>query len=351
MKVAVVGSGCSGLAATWALNEYSPDEVHLFEADSRLGGHAHSVKFVNPNDQKEGTMIDTAFMVYNPSCYPNFARLLKLLNVESIESDMSFSLSRNNGQFEWASSSLRALFCQPHNIFNLRIWRMLWDILRFNACARRFIVECEKLAEGSEMTIDEYLQQNGYSDTFRDNYLMPMTAAIWSTPPEVCATSYTAQSLLRYMHNHHLLRIFRKPSWLTIKGGSHNYVEKIANKLPPSHLYLSTRIKAVAPISVNGKIKIALEDSTRKIDHYDHVILACHANTSLAVLEAGGMITPQERSTLGMFSWTQNEMVVHSDISAMPQNRDAWVAWNYLTESSRPGEKSNSDKNSVGIHV
>lgn len=146
------------------------------------------------------------------------------------------------------------------------------------------------------------------------------------------------------MHNHHLLRIFHKPVWLTIKGGSHNYVEKIASKLPPGHLHLSTRIKAVTPISVNGRSKVSLEDSTGKIEYYDHVILACHVNTSLAVLEAGGTVTTQERSILGMFSWTQNEVLIHSDTSVMPYSRDAWMAWNYLTESSRSEERENSDK-------
>ncbi|KIM28926.1 hypothetical protein M408DRAFT_125397 [Serendipita vermifera MAFF 305830] len=348
MKIAVVGSGCAGLGAVYALNEYSSHEVHLYEADSRPGGHANTIKFTNP-DNGESTMVDTAFMVFSPPSYPNFTRLLRLLNVSVAETSMSFSLTRDNGQFEWASD-ISSFFCQTSNLFNPRVWRMLWDILRFNACARRFIVEYEASPTANEMTIGEYLTKNGYSDAFRDDYLMPLTAAIWSTSPETCATGYTAQSLLRYLHNHHLLQLFSKPLWLTIKGGSIEYVNKIVDSLPAGAWRPSTPVTSVSSHVVDGKHRVTLVTHDGKSEEYDHVILATHSDTTLQILSAGGLVTEEERRVLGGFSWTKNEAVLHSDTAVMPKNKSAWSAWNYYTYS-KPQEKGTVTGNSDIVTV
>ncbi|KAH9999630.1 hypothetical protein BJV74DRAFT_944710 [Russula compacta] len=289
MRVAVVGSGVTGLAATWLLNEYSAHEVHLYEADDRPGGHANTVHVARPG--KEPVDVDTGFIVFNPPTYPNFLRFLELHSreVEVIKTQMTFSVSRDAGAFEWAGDGLRSVFCQPRRVLDLGMWRMLFDIVRFNACAVRVLSDD---ADADDLSIGEYLQREGYSPQFRDDYLIPMTAAVWSTPPDVCAVDFPAKTLIRFMYNHHLLQITGKPSWLTIKGGSKKYVKSILAQLPAAQLHLSTPVHAV-----------------------------CGA-------------TPEEREILGAFHWSRNEVWLHSDENLMPRSRLAWSCWNYITRTT-----------------
>lgn len=404
MKVAVVGSGCAGLGATWALNEHSEHQVHLYEADTRPGGHANTVPFKytpkstkSPGEQPQSVPVDTGFIVLNPRTYPNFLRFLHHADIPIVKSSMTFALTRDNGAFEWAGDTIFTLFCQPRNLLSARMWRMIWDILRFNASARKLIVEQERQMEGesieaNEITIGEYLDKNGYSDGFRDDYLIPMCAAIWSTPPSTCAQTFTARSLLRFFHNHHLLQIIGKPDWLTIKGGSIEYVKRITNALPPGALRLSEPVvsistgcttspatssedlgssdEAASSGSSNGDAderplisdldqssnpslaptssKIRLCTATGRIEEYDHVVLACHSSTALEMLRNGGFITPEERSALEGVGWTKNEIVLHSDVSALPHNQNAWSAWNFVSTSIKDEKgtttKANSDQ-------
>ncbi|KAL6302846.1 FAD/NAD(P)-binding domain-containing protein [Sparassis latifolia] len=347
MKVAVVGSGVSGLAATWLLNEYTDHEVHLYEADSRPGGHANTVSFTIPG--KEPVDVDTGFIVFNPDTYPNFLRFLRQyppLRERIRETCMTFSVSRDAGAFEWAGTSLRAIFCQRSRLLDPRMWRLLYDVVRFNACAPRLLVERNRRRGDSyteELSIGEYLRKEGYSNSFMDNYLIPMTAAIWSTPPDKCALDFPARTLIQFMHNHHLLQIISKPAWLTLEGGSQTYVKQILASLPASQLHLSTPVASVTsnPTDVNSSdgagplysVEITTSSDERKT--YDHVILACHADTSLAILRAGGGLTPDEERSLGAFGWSKNEAVLHCDERLMPIRRAAWSCWNYLTKSEQ----------------
>ncbi|KAH9993165.1 hypothetical protein BJV77DRAFT_1067314 [Russula vinacea] len=310
MRVAVVGSGVAGLAATWLLNEYSPHEAHLYEADGRPGGHANTVHVTQPG--KEPVAVDTGFIVFNPPTYPNFLRFLALhkRSVEVIKTQMTFSVSRDGGAFE--------------RVFDLGMWRMLFDIMRFNACAVRVLIE------NDDLSIGEYLQREGYSSQFRDDYLIPMTAAVWSTPPDVCAIDFPAKTLIRFMYNHHLLQITGKPSWLTIKGGSKKYVESILSQLPAAQLHLSTPVHAVW----SGDGNTIMETATGKREAFDHIIFACHSEDALRILDAGSGATPTERETLGAFRWSRNEVWLHSDESLMPRSRLAWSCWNYITRTT-----------------
>ncbi|KAF9524252.1 amine oxidase [Crepidotus variabilis] len=358
MKVAVVGSGVSGLAATWLLNEHSDHEVHLYESDSRPGGHANTVHFV-PNDRHgSGIDVDTGFIVLNPTTYPNFLRFLRSFSprlaktkrpsrkfsfnqvpsdnsinedagIEVVETEMTFSVTRDGGVFEWAGKNLRTVFCQPHRLLDPQMWRMLYDVLRFNACARKILVDEQSV----QLSIGEYLDREGYSSVFRNNYLIPMTAAIWSTPPGDCFLSFPAKTLIQFLYNHNLLQITGKPSWLTIKGGSHQYVKKILSNLPPDQLHLSTPIKSVQSISTSDgqKPKVVLTTDGDEEHTYDHVILACHSDTALNILRAGGELTDDEERILGKFQWSHNEVVLHSDEQLMPRSRLAWSCWNYLS--------------------
>ncbi|KAI0264008.1 hypothetical protein BC834DRAFT_287048 [Gloeopeniophorella convolvens] len=323
MRVAVVGSGVAGLGATWLLNEHSDHEVHLYESDDRPGGHANTVHVTPPG--KEPVDVDTGFIVFNPPTYPNFLKFLGLHpDVEILETSMTFSVSRDGGAFEWAGSGPRAVFCQPWRVFDSGMWRMLFDIMRFNACAVGVLKEKE------DLSIGEYLEREGYSARFRDDFLIPMTAAVWSTPPDLCADGFPAKTLIRFMFNHHLLQIFGKPAWLTLKGGSINYVNAILGKLPPGQLHLSSPVRAVS--SVNSKL--TLETASGARETYDHVIFACHSDDALNMLEEGGSATPEERETLGAFRWNRNEVFLHTDESLMPRSRLAWSCWNYLTRSA-----------------
>ncbi|KAJ1301430.1 hypothetical protein OPQ81_008688 [Rhizoctonia solani] len=335
-RVAVVGSGVSGLAATWALNEYSNAEVHLFESDSRPGGHANTVRFKRPGASEEAqrVSVDTGFIVCNPPSYPNFLKFLGLpdVNVPVVPTEMTFSVSRDRGEFEWAGKDPTTLFCQIQNLFRPGMWRMVWDILRFNASARRLIEENNVAPSNAntELSIGEYLKHEGYSNEFIDDYLIPMTAAIWSTPPDTCALDFPARTLIRFMHNHHLLQIVGKPKWLTIPGGSHRYVNRILDKLPRSQLHLSTPVHSISTSPGSSKVQIELPSST---EAFDHVILACHSDTSTRILRQGAGLTADEERILGAFLWNKNRAVLHSDVNLMPKRRAAWSCWNYLTSS------------------
>ncbi|KAJ8087696.1 hypothetical protein PM082_006532 [Marasmius tenuissimus] len=217
------------------------------------------------------------------------------------------------------------------------MWRMIYDVLRFNASTRRLIGRWGSGQDWEDISIGEYLKRNGYSEAFSDNYLIPMTAAIWSTPPDKCALDFPARTLIQFMHNHHLLQITGKPSWLTIPGGSHQYVNTILSSLSPSQLHLST---PVASLSSHGTVgdgaahpKVTLTTASGETEEFDHVILACHSDTALKILRAGQGVTEEEERILGLFQWNKNESVLHHDEELMPRSRLAWSCWNYLTYS------------------
>ncbi|KAL1741427.1 hypothetical protein HDZ31DRAFT_45464 [Schizophyllum fasciatum] len=343
MKIAVVGSGVAGLGATWLLNEHSAHQVHLYEADSRPGGHAHTVRFHREGQEPEqGVDVDTfrpSQIVFNPTTYPNFLRFLRMNpEITILPTEMTFSVSRDHGAFEWAGKDLRAVFCQPQRLLDPDMWRLLYDVLRFNACARRIL---DDDAIPDDMPIGEYLVQEGYSDAFKDNYLIPMTAAIWSTPPEACATDFPARTLVRFMRNHHLLQITGKPKWLTIEGGSIKYVQRILARLPPSQLHLSTPVHSVrtlpdARLRTAARVELRTAAGTTAV--YDRVILACHSGAALRILDAGGGITQRERDVLGTFRWTANECILHRDERLMPKSKRAWSCWNYLASTRTTSE-------------
>ncbi|TFK67937.1 FAD/NAD(P)-binding domain-containing protein [Pluteus cervinus] len=376
MKVAVIGSGVSGLGATWLLNEHSDHEVHLYECDDRPGGHANTVRFVPPGKpEKDGVDVDTGFIVLNPTTYPNFLRFLKLYprTIKILPTEMTFSITRDGGAFEWAGKDLFTVFCQGwRRVVDPGMWRMIYDVLRFNACSREILVY-ERLKAGKDMSVGDYLAREGYSEEFTHNYLIPMTAAIWSTPPDKCALDFPAHTLIQFMHNHHLLQVTGKPKWLTLHGGSRTYVRQIHSALPPSQLHLSTPIvslttftpppqkkatrqgKAPSP-PPEPKVKIMSASGVEEI--FDHVVLACHSDTALKILRAGSQkaglaasgeqgITQEEENILSMFSWTQNEAVLHADVNLMPKSRPAWSCWNYLTKTSDQVDKKGKRKLNV----
>ncbi|KJZ80179.1 hypothetical protein HIM_00029 [Hirsutella minnesotensis 3608] len=332
-KVAIVGSGCTGIAALWALNR-TPHDVYLYEAADRLGGHTNTVPW---RSGKYTTTVDTGFIVLNTATYPNFINFLRKVNVATEPTEMTFGVSRDHGRFEWAGTGLGALFCQRSNLFSLRFWRMIFDIVRFNQFALDLLFRDDDYRHTPMMsapddteTIGQYLEREGYSDAFRDDYLIPMTAAVWSTSPDKCSLQFPAVTLVRFLWNHHLLStVAARPQWLTLKHGSKSYIDAVMRGFPPNHLFLSTPVSHVMNDD-QGNVFLHLENG--KVEVFDHVILACHGDQAFSIIEPSA--TELERSIMTCFETSENEVVLHSDLTLMPRNKQAWSSWNYLTLSS-----------------
>ncbi|POS85631.1 hypothetical protein EPUL_001169 [Erysiphe pulchra] len=340
-KVAIIGSGCAGIGALWALNR-TPHDVYIYEAENRLGGHTNTVEWTYG---KSKTMVDTGFIVLNTATYPNFISFLKVLGVPTMPTEMTFGVSRDKGLFEWAGSSLFSVFAQCSNLLSPRMWRMIFDIIRFNQFAldllRNEDIDLETKApkqnerqycnvREQELTIGEYLDREGYSDAFRDDYLIPMTASVWSTSPDKCSLQFPAKTLIRFMWNHHLLSIITaRPQWLTLKYGAKSYIDAVMKGFPPNHVFLNSPVKSVIN---EGSSKVQIILSNGKSEIYDHVIIATHGDQALKLIQDGS--NPEERSILSGFKTSKNIAVLHSDLRLMPIRRGVWSAWNYITKSS-----------------
>ncbi|KAL6703589.1 hypothetical protein ACN47E_009534 [Coniothyrium glycines] len=330
-RIAIVGSGISGLSTLWALRN-SNHEIHLFEKEDRLGGHTNTV---NWSHNGSTTPVDTGFIVLNTATYPNFIEFLKALNVKTVASEMTFGISRDAGAFEWSGTSGQSLFAQPENAYKPSFWRMIFDIVRFN----QFALDLLSIPPGStaatlatEMSIGDYLRKEGYSDVFRDDYLIPMTACVWSTGADKCALEFPALTLVRFMWNHHLLTtISERPPWLTVQGGAKHYIDAVIKDCSGVKVHLNTPINAIT--RNHGRVQLMLggqQDGT--VETFDEVVLACHGDQARELLADAA--TSKERDILNAFETTPNTAYLHSDLSLMPTRRAAWSAWNYLTTSS-----------------
>lgn len=342
-RVAIVGSGCSGLGALWALNTSTDHEVHLLEATSRLGGHTNTVSYEGPNGNKVD--VDTGFIVMNTATYPNFIRFLKELGIPTKRTEMTFGVSRDQGTFEWAGTSLPAIFAQKRNILSPGMWRLIFDVIRFNEFAHDLLQdepesENDPVAEDhghkqsrtpAQESIGDYLDREAYSQEFRDNYLIPMTAAVWSTSPDKCSLEFPAITLIRFLYNHHLLStVAKRPDWMTIPGGSKQYIDAVLKDFPRDRIHLECKVTAVVPTEKGSVILTA----NGKDHEFDHVILATHGDEALEILQP--VTTKEEIEILSGFHTSRNVAVLHSDLSLMPKRPVAWSAWNYITESPFP---------------
>ncbi|KAI1343963.1 FAD/NAD(P)-binding domain-containing protein [Xylariaceae sp. FL0016] len=336
-KVAIVGSGCAGIGALWALNRTHHD-VYLYEAADRLGGHTNTVEWTKG---KFRTLVDTGFIVLNTATYPNFINFLRAINVKTVATQMTFGVSRDKGKFEWAGTSLDSIFCQRRNIFSPKMWRLIFDIIRFNQFALDLLKDEDdskydlatgiKSSVADEETIGQYLDRQGYSDTFRNDYLIPMTAAVWSTSPDKCALEFPAVTLVRFMWNHHLLStISTRPDWLTLEGGAKSYIDAVMRGFPPNHLHLKTPVKQISNSEHGNKVILHLENG--KTELFDHVILATHGDQAYQIIAPTA--TEEEKSIMSAFQTSENTCVLHSDLAHMPKRENSWSAWNYLTMSS-----------------
>jgi predicted NAD/FAD-binding protein len=313
LNIAVVGSGISGLSAAWLLSQRH--DVTLFEASDRIGGHSNTVEF----DTSAGPVaVDIGFIVYNEVTYPNLTALLKALGVTTAVSNMSFAVSLNDGAFEYSGGTGLGLLAQPSNMVSPRFWSMMRDLLRFYREAPG------DLAMMAGISLDDYLTRKGYGRAFRHDHLYPMAAAIWSTPAmEVGA--YPATNFVKFCGNHGLLKLWDRPVWRTVKGGSREYVARLTRCFA-DRIRISTPVKSIRRLPGG----VELSDAHGGGYHFDDVVIATHADHALRMLADA---SADERRILGAFRYSRNEAVIHGDPSLMPKRRAAWSSWNYVSDT------------------
>lgn len=312
MRIAVVGSGIAGLAAAWLLR--TRHEVTLYERNAYTGGHTHTLEVPT----REGSIpVDTGFMVFNHRNYPLLTGLFRHLGIATQKTDMSFGVSIGDGRLEYAGSNLATLMAQPRNWVSPAHYRMLGDILRFNRAAKALLARDDL----SGWTLAEFLDAGRYSGAFRDRYLLPMAAAIWSCPVQTMA-EFPALSLFRFFYNHGLLDIRNRPQWHTVSGGSRSYVQRLLRDMPNGVL-TGHPVRSVRRL--DGCVQIT--DAQGALHHYDGVVMAAHADESLRLLANP---STREQALLGQFAYQPNQVYLHSDPNLMPHRRRVWSSWNYL---------------------
>ncbi|OYW30015.1 MAG: NAD/FAD-binding protein [Methyloversatilis sp. 12-65-5] len=294
----------------------------MFEQHDRLGGHSNTL------DVELGGVshpVDTGFIVFNRATYPHLCSLFAHLGVDIADSEMSFGVSLRESGIEWSGSSLATVFAQPANLGRPRFWRMLQDIIRFNSEVT------ERAANGSaeQLSLGEFLVKHHYSEAFRDWYLLPMAAAIWSCPTRTMM-AYPLATFARFCHNHGLLRVNDRPQWLTVRGGSREYVRKLA-------ALLSDVRRGAAVTRVRRAGDGVWIDAGGASHCFDQIVMASHSDESLALL--GDAATSAEQRLLGAISYQPNQAVLHTDTRLLPRNRRVWSAWNYLAGEGAPDER------------
>ncbi len=315
-RIAVVGSGISGLSAAWLLDKSA--DVTLFEADSRLGGHSHTVEVETATGR---IPVDTGFIVYNERNYPNLVALFDRLGVPTQASNMSFAASLDGGRFEYSGSGLTGMLSQRSNIARPRFWRMLRDILRFYRETPAWLAA----HDGVDITLGDFLDRQGYSAEFTRDHILPMGAAIWSTTANEMR-AYPLRAFISFFESHGLLSLSDRPAWRTVRGGSREYVNRLVADFDGT-----VRLNAPVAAITRTREGVWLTTADGHRDLFDHVVLATHADQALAVLTDAGEI---ERALLGAFKYTHNKVVLHSDPALMPQRRSVWSSWNYISDSS-----------------
>ena len=308
VKIAVVGSGIAGLGAAWLLSR--AHEVVVFEADNRLGGHTHTHQV---RQAGRDYAVDTGFIVFNRANYPLLSRLFDQLGVASQPTTMGFSVQDAHSGLEYNATRLGTMFCQKRNLLSPAFLRMVREILRFYREAPATLD-----AEGEGPALGDYLDARGYSPMFARDHIIPMASALWSSPPRAIL-DFPVKYLLRFMDNHRMLQVDHRPEWRVVQGGSTSYVRAIAADWRAS-VRLSTPVRSLRR-DVDG-VLLSTRDGEER---FDQVVLACHADDSLALLADPG---EDETAVLGAMAFQDNEAVLHTDARLLPTRRAAWAAWN-----------------------
>lgn len=329
MRIAVIGSGVSGLVAAWLLQK--EHEVVIFEAENCPGGHARTL---DVQDGEDSVAVDTGFIVFNYETYPVLTRLFDLLKVPVKKSSMSFGVSLNNGRDEYGTVPTWRVFSSPRNLVSRRHWRTLKDIQRFARNAPAL------LESGQDISLGEYLRQEGYSEAFRDRFLIPMAASIWSTAASR-VLEFPARSLVSFLQNHGLLEASDRKQWYTVDGGSREYVNRLLASFG-GELRLGCPVTEVSALAFgeNGRLRVKFGGQNSGSESFDQVIFACHTDQALSILQGDSRTERQE--LLQAIPYQNNRVLLHSDSRLMPRNRKCWQSWVYRRENSQGGESLTS---------
>jgi len=322
MKVAVVGSGISGLSAAYRLGQ-TGHSVSLFEANDYFGGHTHTVD-VTLGGTTYG--VDTGFLVFNHKTYPNLVKLFEELAIDTVATDMSFSVKAHlsNRTLEWSGNNINTVFAQRGNLVSPHFLRMLRDILRFNEEMTALAIAPSDIKHAP--TLGQYLIQHKFSTAFRDWYLLPMAGCIWSCPTAQML-AFPLSTFVRFCHNHGLLQINGRPQWHTVRGGARHYVDKMLASIPDKRL--STPVLSINRVQIGSQTKINLTTHDGN-ETFDHVVLAVHSDQSLRLLKDP---TAAESNLLSAVAYQPNRAVLHTDDSCLPSIRKTWSAWNYQSRT------------------
>jgi predicted NAD/FAD-binding protein len=351
-KVAIIGAGISGLGCAYALRQHPNLDITVFEAGSHIGGHSNTVDF--RLETKQGFItygVDTGFLVFNRKTYPRLVRLFEELQVPLSPSEMSFSVSidasenrKRHQKIEWAGNDLNSFFGQRSNLLSPSFWRMAYDILRFNRLATALAEE--QIDAGREYSqpdecIADFLNRHRFSKSFRENYFLPMIGAIWSCSVEQML-EFPIQTMIRFCHNHGLLQIQNRPQWLTVTGGSREYVKRLVAALEGSQV----KIVRDAIVRVNAsadKISPVEVLTATGSDWFDEVVMACHSNESLNLVHGIGQ---DAQNILASIPYQKNRAILHTDRRFLPETKQCWAAWNYTAKSgSTPSAKQHVSVN------
>ncbi|MBK6322342.1 MAG: FAD-dependent oxidoreductase [Burkholderiales bacterium] len=336
-KVAIIGSGISGLGAAHALSGYA--DITLLEAGSYFGGHTNTVDVTLPDVQGRSIThgVDTGFLVFNERTYPNLIALLSQLDVRTAKSDMSFSVQAPRGgnvtPLVWSGTDLNGLFAQRSNLLNPQFWGMLKDLMRFNAL-------CTRLAESGteaqmQQTLGAFLDEQRFGKAFRAWYFMPMMACIWSCPTQQML-EFPVATMVRFCHNHGLLQVTNRPQWWTVQGGARHYVQAITDSITDKRL--NSPVNALRyDAEANGAQGGVWVHTAQGQELFDRAIVATHSDQALAMLPDA---SSQERAVLGAIRYQPNVAVLHTDTAVMPPQRAAWAAWNYECAQDARQEES-----------
>ncbi len=321
MRVAIVGSGISGLAVAHRLADQT--RVTLFEAGDYFGGHTHTVDVeleVAGRTVRHG--VDTGFLVFNERTYPHLIALFVELGVQTSPSDMSFSvqaaIAKSGRHLEWSGTNLNGVFSQRRNLASPQFLGMLRDLARFNRLTQ--LIASAGQEWQLQQSLGEFLQQNRFGQAFINWYFLPMVACIWSCPTEQML-QFPVATMIRFCHNHGLNQVSDRPQWWTVTGGARHYVDKIVARVTDKRL--NTPVRAIERHGVSGGVTIMTDQGS---EHFDRVVLATHSDQALALLRDA---SAAERQTLGAIRYHQNLAVLHTDTTVLPRHPRAWAAWNY----------------------
>ena len=338
-KVAIIGAGISGLGCAYALRQHPDLDITLFEGGNHIGGHSNTVDLTLETPQGKTTHgVDTGFLVFNRKTYPRLVRLFEEIGVPIAPSEMSFSVSidasektGHNKKIEWAGNDLNSFFGQRSNLFSLSFWRMAYDILRFNRLATQLAeVQITSKLEYSEPDerIKDFLDRNRFSTSFRENYFLPMIGAIWSCSVEQML-EFPIQTMVRFCHNHGLLQIQNRPQWLTVKGGSREYVKLLVAALEKHQVQFvresATRVNASQ--TENSQAEVITASGSH---WFAEVVMACHSDQTLDLVHG---IDQDARNILASVPYQKNRAILHTDINFLPTTERCWAAWNYTAKS------------------